>query len=315
MSVKPNELQIIRIYDAPAKLVWEAWTDPDQVGKWWGPRGFTITTKHRDLRVGGQWIYTMHGPDGTDYPNITTYHVVEPYKKLVYDHGGNADRPKLFTVTVTFEEHKGKTTMNMIMALDTAEAAKETKKFIKKAGGNGTWDRLGEHLEKRSKDRDTFIINRSFEADLETVYQMWTQPERYIRWLGPEGAQAKFIRADVRVGGTSQWSMSMGEGNVKHGQLHYKEITPNASFVYTQNFCDEEGRATPAPFPMSYPKSLRTTTTFTEEAPGQTRVTVMWEIDGTASAEERKNFLDMRPVMTEGWSQSFDKIDELLSKR
>ena len=39
-----NELRITRVYDAPVKAVWDAWTDPEQVGKWWGPRGFTITT-------------------------------------------------------------------------------------------------------------------------------------------------------------------------------------------------------------------------------------------------------------------------------
>ena len=50
---KPNELYIERIYDAPVKMVWEAWTEPDQVAQWWGPRGFTITTKHEDVRTGG----------------------------------------------------------------------------------------------------------------------------------------------------------------------------------------------------------------------------------------------------------------------
>lgn len=70
MPAKPNEIQITRIYDAPVKLVWEAWTDLKQVEKWWGPRGFTLTTKSKHLRPGGKWIYTMHSPDGTDYPNI-----------------------------------------------------------------------------------------------------------------------------------------------------------------------------------------------------------------------------------------------------
>ncbi len=66
---------------------------PDRLEKWWGPRGFTLTTHSKDLRAGGTWRYTMHGPDGVDYPNVTKYLVVEPYKKLVYfDHGGNDER-------------------------------------------------------------------------------------------------------------------------------------------------------------------------------------------------------------------------------
>lgn len=46
-----------------------------------------LQEKSKDLHPNGKWVYTMHGPDGVDYPNITTYHEVIPYKKLVYDHG------------------------------------------------------------------------------------------------------------------------------------------------------------------------------------------------------------------------------------
>ncbi|MCL4854649.1 MAG: SRPBCC domain-containing protein, partial [Bryobacteraceae bacterium] len=99
---KPNEIRLIRVYDAPAAIVWDAWTDPDRVAQWWGPRGFTLTTHSKDLRPGGIWHYTMHGPDGTDYPNKTLYHEVEEQKKLVYDHGANDERAPLFRVTVTF---------------------------------------------------------------------------------------------------------------------------------------------------------------------------------------------------------------------
>src|SRR5690349_16904221 len=55
-----NEITITRLYDAPVKLVWDAWTDLNHVAQWWGPRGFTITTHSKDLRPGGKWIYTMH---------------------------------------------------------------------------------------------------------------------------------------------------------------------------------------------------------------------------------------------------------------
>jgi uncharacterized protein YndB with AHSA1/START domain len=76
---KSNEIRITRIYGAPVKAVWEAWTDPKQAAQWWGPRGFTLTTHSKDLRPGGSWIYTMHGPDGVGYPNKTVYLEVEKY--------------------------------------------------------------------------------------------------------------------------------------------------------------------------------------------------------------------------------------------
>src|SRR5262249_44839770 len=153
---KANEIHITRVYDAPVKAVWDAWTDSKQVAQWWGPRGFTITTHSKDLRPGGSWIYTMHGPDGTDFPNSTVYHEVEKHRKLVYDHGGSADRPPMFRVTVLFNEIGGKTKMDMTMALATPEALAQTREVIRKFGGNSTWDRLAEYLEKESTGKDRF---------------------------------------------------------------------------------------------------------------------------------------------------------------
>ncbi len=171
---KTNELRIIREYNAPVKAVWMHGPIQRKAAQWWGPRGFTITTHSKDLRVGGHWNYTMHGPDGVDYPNTTKYFEVEEYKKLVYDHGGNDDQPPLFRVTVLFSEKKGKTLMDMRMALATPEAAEETAKFIKKANGNSTWDRLAEYLDKQSSGTERFVINRSFDAPVETMFEMWT---------------------------------------------------------------------------------------------------------------------------------------------
>ena len=125
---KPNEIYITRIYDAPVKAVWDAWVDPKQAALWWGPRGFTITTHSKDLRVGGSWDYTMHGPDGTNYPNSTIYHQVQPLKRLVYDHGATKDTPPLFRVEVSFLElSRNQTEMRMIMHFKTPEETKKTK--------------------------------------------------------------------------------------------------------------------------------------------------------------------------------------------
>lgn len=315
MPAKPNEIQIVRVYDAPVKLVWEAWTDLKHVAQWWGPRGFTITTKSKDFRVGGKWIYTMHGPDGTDYPNMTTYHEIVKYEKLVYDHGGNEERPKLFTVTVTFKELKGKTTMTMTMALPTAEEAKATKQFIKSANGNSTWDRLGEYLENETSGKDIFVISRSFASDIKTLFDMWVNPEHYVRWMGPTGSKISFIDANVKEGGSALWAMTMADGSTKFGKVNYRTIRPNDLFVYTQNFCSEDGDLCKPSFAPTYPDMVLMTATFAAEDSGQTRVTVRWEIYGEATDAERKTFHDMKSGMTGGWSGSFDKLDSILETR
>ncbi len=307
-----NKIKITRIYDAPVKAVWDAWTDPKQAAQWWGPRGFTITTHSKDLKVGGIWHYTMHGPDGTDYPNKTLYHEVEKLKKLVYDHGGNDEQAPLFRVTVLFSESKGKTTMDMTMRLATPEAAEETRKFIKKAGGNGTWDRLAEYLEAESTKKDIFVINRTFDSSIENMYEMWTNPEHLSKWLPPTGFTMKFIRSDIREGGTTFHVMTDGDKVTMYGRAKYLELKKPNRVVYTQQFCDEHENISRHPFAPTWPETMLTTLTLTEEGPDQTRVTILWEVFGEATREERDMFHAAKDGMTLGWTGSFDKLEEYL---
>jgi uncharacterized protein YndB with AHSA1/START domain len=297
------------------KLVWEAWTDPKQAAQWWGPRGFTITTHSKDLRPGGIWHYTMHGPDGTDYPNKTLYHEVEKYCRLVYDHGGNDEQKPLFRVTVTFQEKKGKTKMDMIMALPTPEAAEETKKFIKKAGGNSTWDRLAEYLEKEESGKERFVINRTFSAPIDTVYEMWANPKHFSRWLAPTGFDMTFLRSDIKPGGRTFFYMSNAEGMKMYGRAHYLELQKPSRLVYTQQFVDENEQISRHPALTIWPETMLTVVTLEEEGPDQTRVTVTWEPYGDATKEEIEAFVKMRGSMTQGWTGSFDKLDAYLEEQ
>jgi uncharacterized protein YndB with AHSA1/START domain len=220
---KTNELHLTRIYDASIDDVWDAWNDPQQAARWWGPRGFTLTTHSKDLRPGGHWSYTMHGPDGVDYVNKTIYHEVEPGRKLVYDHGGGDDRPPLFRVTVLFSAVDGKTKLELTMRLATPEAAEEIRQFINKAGGDATWDRLAEYLEKEASGEETFVINRSFDAPLDVTFDLWTRPEHLSQWLPPAGFAMQFLRADIRPGGRRQCVLRDAErerpGDVRPGAL------------------------------------------------------------------------------------------------
>jgi len=211
-EAKANEIRITRIYDAPVALVWDAWTDLAQVAQWWGPRGFTITTHSKDLRPGGTWVYTMHGPDGKDWPNYTLYHEVVPRARLVYDHGASSadDKPK-FHMTVDFRDLGGRTELDIVMTLATAEEAQQTREFIRAAGGNSTWDRLAEYLVKTETAKEVFVINRSFDASLETMFELWTRPEHFAKWLPPTGFTMEFRRVDSRAGGDAFYSMTNGQ--------------------------------------------------------------------------------------------------------
>jgi len=150
---KSNELKITRIYDAPVKAVWDAWTDPAQTAQWWGPRGFTLTTHSKDLRPGGHWAYTMHGPDGTDYPGKSIFKEVVKPERLVFTHsGGKKGEPAAhFESTWTFEAQGEKTKITLRMLFDSAPARDLNVKTYKSIeGGQQTLARLAEYLPKIS---------------------------------------------------------------------------------------------------------------------------------------------------------------------
>jgi uncharacterized protein YndB with AHSA1/START domain len=309
-----NEIKLIRIYDVPIKTVWDAWTQDDQVAQWWGPRGYTLTIHSHDLRTGGLWHYTMHSPDGTDYVNKSRYLEVIPLSKMVYDQGGNDDQKPMFRVTVLFSEANGKTQMDMTMALPSAEAAENTKKFIKKANGNSTWDRLAEYLEKESSHKEIFVINRSFQTPLETLFKAWTDPEHLSRWVPPAGFTMKYLKADIRPGGECFYAITDSTGqHTMYGKSQYLEVAPYHRIVYAQQFSDEKGNTVRHPMSPTWPETMLTTVQLTPEGPNQTRVTLSWVPSEGSTAPEIETFSQARTGMTGGWTGSFDKLESHLA--
>lgn len=139
-----REISTERIFDAPRQLVWKVWTDPRHIEQWWGPIGFTTTTKEFDLRPGGVWNHIMHGPDGTDYRNDISYTAVVEPELLKWLHGPSP----VFDVTVTFtEEGKTRTKVSMQMVFPTHEGRDRTaEKFGAVEGQQQTLDRLENYL-------------------------------------------------------------------------------------------------------------------------------------------------------------------------
>ena len=117
-----REIVVTRLLDAPRELVFRVWTQPEHAGQWWGPHGFTTTTHAMDVRPGGEWRYTMHGPDGTDYPNRIRYEEVVPPERLVYQHSGADDPDARFHTTVTFQAQGGLTLLTMRALFNSPEA-------------------------------------------------------------------------------------------------------------------------------------------------------------------------------------------------
>jgi uncharacterized protein YndB with AHSA1/START domain len=154
---KIKELNITRTFDAPLDKVWQAWTDPEQIAKWWGPRGVTNPTCEWDAKPGGKiHIVMLAGAElgqmaGQEWPMSGEFKEVEAPKKLVFTSSAlSGDKEILKNLnTVTFEEKDGKTTMhiNVVVTMVTPEA-----KFALEGmdmGWNQQTDKLAEFVESR----------------------------------------------------------------------------------------------------------------------------------------------------------------------
>ncbi|HUY09775.1 MAG TPA: SRPBCC family protein [Candidatus Dormibacteraeota bacterium] len=133
-----RQLVVTRLLQATPDRVFAMWTERDHVSKWWGPTGFSITLDEMDVRPGGKWRFTMHGPDGVDYPNQIVYDEVNPPERLVYTHLA----PR-FTTTVTFDEMMGMTVLTLRLVFEsTNERNLTNEKYHAREGAEQTLTRL-----------------------------------------------------------------------------------------------------------------------------------------------------------------------------
>lgn len=149
-------------YDAPPEVVLPCWLEEAHLRRWWGPDGFTCTTHEAGFRAGGRWGFTMHGPDGTDHPDLLTYDEIVPNERIVYTHGtpGAADPP--FTGVVTFEEMAGGTVVSLRLAFDSpAPWDQVEERYHAHQGGAQTLARLGHHLAAERGGPGRWASNRA----------------------------------------------------------------------------------------------------------------------------------------------------------
>ena len=137
-----REIYAKRTLNAPRDLVLKMWSDPRTLSNWWGPEGFSTTTHKLDFRPGGEWIFIMHGPDGTDYSNYIKYKETGP-DRITFSHGRAEDTFKFeVEVTLTVLEPR-KTLMEFRSIFPSAEERDgAVAKFGAEEGLYQTMDRL-----------------------------------------------------------------------------------------------------------------------------------------------------------------------------
>src|SRR5687768_13134158 len=111
---------------ASPEQVFAAFTDAQRLARWWGPAGFTNTFMVCDFTSGGRWSYTMHGPNGGDYPNESVFEVVEPSARVVIRH---VSKPN-YRLTITLTPSAGGTTVSWEQAFDDADVARRIEHIV-----------------------------------------------------------------------------------------------------------------------------------------------------------------------------------------
>jgi uncharacterized protein YndB with AHSA1/START domain len=142
------EFTIVRVFDAPREAVWRAWTDPEQLAQWFGPRGVStpLDKIRMDLRPGGVASLVMvDDASGTEYPNSGTYLEVVPPERLVWKDDGFLDGTGAGTVTMTLRDLGGKTELALHVVADFTDGMRAQAE----AGWGSSFDRLGELLARR----------------------------------------------------------------------------------------------------------------------------------------------------------------------
>lgn len=149
-SMNPNADRKIfssRVLNYPVETVYEAFANPEHLKNWWGPEGFTNTIHQFDLKPGGKWILTMHGPEKGNYENSSIFKIVEPLKLIAWT---RVSQP-FFDMEIGFNKiDESKTEISFLMIFDTVEECEKIRKFAEPKNEEN-FDRLEKEILKIAK--------------------------------------------------------------------------------------------------------------------------------------------------------------------
>ena len=320
-----------RLIRAPRERVWEAWTDPGQLGQWWGPQGFSVTTHSFEFRVGGHWIFTMHGPDPDpnsadpggprDFPNHIVWTRIDSgahpgggqdpsgawhlgFKHLQAD---NVDAT-LFTTAVSFEERDGQTLLTWRADFGTSAIRDQViRDYGAARGGRETTSRLAHHTEGEGFERTgaalghRLMLSRVLPVRRELVWRAWTEPEWLKRWFCPKPYGVDRCVIDLRAGGRFYTHMFGPDGWGSDNDGSYLEVVAGERLTFTNVLLADWLPA------CNLDLGFTATLLLEDHGEGRTKYTA---IARHGSAEGRVQHRQMG--FHEGWGTATDQLVELL---
>lgn len=312
---RADTLVMERIFDAPRDLVFEAWTKPEHLRRWFGPIDYPLSVIEQDAREGGGYKATLRSIDaGPDIAQRGTYKEIVKNEKLVFAFVWGDTHPAgggEMVVTIRFSDvGSGKakqTKMVFTQTLLPSLAERDGHRY----GWSSTFDRLDAHLRTQLrglgvKDRETrrrtnfaypanepiMIGERIFDAPRELVFEAYTKAEHMEKWWGADRYKNTIIEFDARAGG--KWKItSSGEDGSFTFFGDFIEVTPPSKLVWTFGFED-------------YPPCTEHMT-FEDLGDGTTRVT---NRSVYPTMDSRNGMLETD--MEEGANESYVRLDALL---
>ena len=138
-------LSLKRTFNAPLKLVWEAWTQPEHIALWWGPKGMDTKVVEHDFRVGGKWKYTMEMPDGNEFISEGEYLVIVELEKI-FSSANFKPMTEGVEIQALFEENGDKTNFTFNVVHPTEEYCRQQEKMGFMNGWGSVFDGLEAYL-------------------------------------------------------------------------------------------------------------------------------------------------------------------------
>ncbi|NMO57415.1 ATPase [Actinoplanes sp. TBRC 11911] len=149
-----REIVIARLIDGPRELVFEAFTEVRHLSRWWGPAGFTTSTRSFEFHVGGEWVFVMHGPDGTDFPEWITWTEIVVPERIALLHGESRDDPNAFESALAFAAEGAATRIEMRTVFPTKELRDQAvEKYHAIEGGEQTLGNLAAYVAEMKEGR------------------------------------------------------------------------------------------------------------------------------------------------------------------
>lgn len=235
--MKPEPIEISRVFDASRERVFAAWSSAERVARWFSPEGCSVPKAEVDCEPGGVFCVVMRMPDGQDHLCNGAFEEVTAPSRLAFameiEMGGKA-RFRVHT-TVDFAAEGDKTRMTVRQSYDLYDADYADAPAGAREGWRTTLDKLASEIARNEAPATygAFTVARDFPYPPAVVYRAFADPEAKARWFGGGDEWTPIERAmDMRVGGREIAKGRWGSGMVTCFEAVYLDIVPEERLVY-----------------------------------------------------------------------------------